>query len=49
MAKNINHLQHVKSSVVEEGLPKLPQASVLVEGEIAVNYAKDYETFHPKS
>ena len=49
MAKNINHLQHVKSSVVEEGLPKLPQASVLVEGEIAVNYAKDYETLSIKN
>ena len=49
MAKNINHLQHVKSSVVEEGLPKLPQASVIVEGEIAVNYAKDYETLSIKN
>lgn len=49
MAKNINHLQHVKSSVVEEGLPKLPQPSVLVEGEIAVNYAADYETLSIKN
>ena len=49
MAKNINHLQHVKSNVVEEGLPKLPQPSVLVEGEIAVNYAADYETLSIKN
>ena len=49
MAKNINHLQHVKSNVVEEGLPKLPQPSVLVEGEIAVNYAAGYETLSIKN
>ena len=49
MAKNINHLQHVKSNVVENGLPKLPQPSVIVEGELAVNYAKDYETLSIKN
>ena len=49
MAKNINHLQHVKSSVVENGAPKLPTPSVLVEGELAVNYAADYETISLKN
>ena len=49
MAKNINHLQHVKSSVVENGMPKLPAPSVLVEGELAVNYATDKETISLKN
>ena len=49
MAKNINHLQHVKSSVVENGLPKLPAPNVLVEGELAVNYATDKETISLKN
>ena len=44
MSKNINHLQHIKSSVVENGQPKLPSSEVLVEGEIALNFAKGYET-----
>ena len=49
MAKNINHIQHVKSSVVENGKPKLPASSVLVEGEIAVNFADGYETLSIKT
>lgn len=44
MSKNIEHLQHIKSNVVIEGKPKLPTADVLVEGELAVNYAEGYET-----
>lgn len=44
MSKNIEHLQHIKSSVVIEGKPKLPTAEVLIEGELAVNYAEGYET-----
>lgn len=44
MSKNIEHLQHIKSNVVIEGKPKLPTAEVLVEGELAINYAKGYET-----
>ena len=44
MSKNIEHLQHIKSNVVIEGKPKLPTAEVLVDGELAVNYAKGYET-----
>lgn len=49
MAKNINHIQHIKSGVVEDGKPKLPSSSVLVEGEIAVNFAKDVETLSIKN
>jgi len=44
MSKNIEHLQHIKSNVVIEGKPKLPTAEVLVDGELAVNYAEGYET-----
>jgi hypothetical protein len=44
MSKNIEHLQHKKSNVVIEGKPKLPTANVLVDGELAVNYAEGYET-----
>ena len=49
MSKNINHLQHVKSNVVENGGPKLPSPSILAEGELAVNYAKGYETISIKN
>ena len=49
MAKNVNHLQNVRSSVIENGKPKLPTANVLLEGEIAVNYADGYETLSIKS
>jgi hypothetical protein len=49
MAKNIEHIQHVKSSVVLEGKPKLPQPSVLVEGELAINYADGVETISIKN
>ena len=53
MAKNVDHIQHVKSSVVleENGVfsPKLPNPSVLADGEIAVNYAKGYETLSIKN
>lgn len=49
MSKNIRHLQHIKSNVVIEEKPKLPTAEVLVEGEIAVNYADGYETISIKS
>jgi len=44
MSKNINHIQHIKSNVVVDNLPKLPTAQQLVDGEIAINYAKDVET-----
>ena len=49
MSKNVSHIQHVKSSVVENGQPKLPTASVIVEGEIAVNYADGFETLSIKT
>ena len=49
MAKNIEHIQHVKSSVVLEGKPKLPQANQLVEGELAINYAEGVETISIKN
>ena len=49
MAKNIDHVQHVKSSVVVEGKPKLPQPSALVEGELAINYADGVETISIKN
>ena len=49
MSKNVNHIQHIKSSVVENGKPKLPSAASLVEGEIAINYAEGYETISLKN
>lgn len=53
MAKNVDHIQHVKSSIVieENGVfsPKLPNLSVLADGEIAVNYAEGYETLSIKN
>ena len=50
MAKNINFVSHKKSKVkLENGKPQLPLASALVEGEIAVNYAKDVETLSIKN
>ena len=50
MAENIKrHVTHIKSKVVEEGLPKLPTAAQLQDGEIAVNYAKGYETLSIKN
>lgn len=50
MAKNISrHVTHLKSKVVESNKSKLPAASDLYEGEIAVNYAKGYETLSIKN
>jgi len=49
MAKNVNHIQHVRSSALEENLPKLPNASALLEGELAVNYAADKEVLATKN
>ena len=53
MSKNVNHLQHLKSNVVNtvSGVttPKLPQASDLIEGELAINYATGYETISLKN
>jgi len=49
MAKNVEHIQHVKSNVVLEGKPKLPQPGALVEGELAINYADGVETISIKN
>lgn len=50
MAKNVDHIQHIKSNVVlETGKPKLPQPSALVEGELAINYAEGVETISIKN
>jgi hypothetical protein len=44
------HLQHVRSKVVEQnGQPKLPIASDLVYGELAINYHKGTETVSLKN
>lgn len=50
MAENIKrHITHIKSKVVESSNPKLPTASQIEYGEIAVNYAKGYETISIKN
>ena len=49
MSKNIEHIQHIKSNVVIDGKPKLPIPSVLVEGELAINYAEGVETISIKN
>lgn len=49
MSKNINYVSHKKSKVKVNGKPQLPSASVLVEGEIAVNYAENVETLSIKN
>lgn len=50
MAENIKrHITHIKSKVVESSNPKLPAASQIELGEIAINYAKGYETLSIKN
>ena len=49
MAKNINHVSHIKSKQVVDGKPKLPEASSLIEGEIAINFAEGVETISTKN
>ena len=49
MGKNVEHIQHVKSNVVLNGKPKLPNGDVLVEGELNINYASGYETISLKN
>jgi len=49
MAKNTNYVSHKKSKTKIEGKPKLPLASSLVEGEIAVNFAENVETLSIKN
>ena len=50
MTKNINYVSHKKSKLkTNDGKPQLPSPSVLVEGEIAINYAEDVETISIKN
>lgn len=50
MTKNINYVSHKKSRVKNaNGTPQLPSPSSLVEGELAINYAKDVETLSIKN
>ena len=44
MAKNVEHVSHIKSKLKTNGLPQLPSPDKLVDGEIAVNYAEGVET-----
>ena len=44
-----NIVRNIRSAVVVDGQPKLPTSSQLSEGEIAVNYAKGYETLSFKN
>ena len=49
MGKNANFVSHKKSKLKENGGPKLPLASDIVEGEIAINFGKDVETLSIKN
>ena len=49
MTKNTNFVSHKKSKKKIEGKPQLPSAASLVEGEIAINFAKDVETLSIKN
>ena len=49
MGKNANFVSHKKSKQIVDGKPKLPLASDLVEGEIAINFGKDVETLSIKN
>lgn len=44
MAKNVEHVSHIKSKLKINGLPQLPSPDKLVDGEIAINYAEGVET-----
>lgn len=47
--KNANFVSHKKSKLKVDGKPQLPLADTLVEGEIAINFAKDVETLSIKN
>ena len=49
MAKNANFVSHKKSKQIIDGKPKLPLATDLVEGEIAINFAENVETLSIKN
>ena len=44
MPTNNYHVMHRKSSVVNDGVPKLPSATSIEYGEIAVNFGASGET-----
>lgn len=44
MAKNIEHIIHKKSNIIDDGKPKLPEPNILKHGELAINYAQGLET-----
>ena len=45
----LKHVSHLKSNVVQNGNPKLPTASQMLYGEIAVNYADGKERLSIKN
>ena len=49
MTKNVQGVLLKKSNVKIEGEPKLPAASGMVEGELAINYAEGVETLSTKN
>ena len=49
MAKNVEHVSHIKSKLKTNGLPQLPSPDKLVDGEIAINYAEGVETISIKN
>ena len=49
MSKNSEFVSHKKSKLKVNGKPQLPSANALVEGEIAINFAKDVETLSIKN
>ena len=49
MADTEKHIQHKRSNVSTGGVPKLPAASQIEYGEIAVNYSTDGETLSIKN
>ena len=49
MGKNIENISLKKSKIVINGAPKLPPSDKLIEGELAINYAKDVETISLKN
>lgn len=49
MTKNVDRVSLKKSKRTTEGLPNLPLPEQLVEGELAINYAKGVETISLKN
>ena len=49
MSKNAEFVSHKKSKQKIDGKPQLPEASMLREGEIAINFAKGVETLSIKN